>query len=219
MPCGLVSGIFRNKMEETEHNYFINWLLTPYGIVLCTAVMSFLAWLVPDFGILRKGFYEPQPLFSFGGVLVLLWYIAISTSSYVGFKIAHLFTLPEQKTYADINHNTPYLILSMVAWLGIGYTWLKIITGLGLNKILHIIVSCNFNEFKHFIYQDYSIGLYSLRYVTILSGAVAGYRIFSGKKHFLDILNIIALIADVIISHRLALVMASLIAFGLLVAN
>jgi hypothetical protein len=197
-------------------------LITPHGILVLTVTISFLAWLFPDFGVLYKGFVTPQPFFDQGLVVLLLWYgsiFGVSWLLYLMGKRHHLTTTLFDR-YVPLNDVYCYLVLSIVAWVGTGYTYYVIAQYMSFQDILDSIQGGTGNSLKMTLYLDYAVGPLSLRYVTSLAGGLALYRFWAKISHSpIDFLNVLALLIVALISSRLSLVMGVLISWILYVSN
>lgn len=195
-------------------------LLKPHGVILLTFGLSFLAWLIPDFGYLRKGFDPAFSLWSLGFLVVLLWYTTAFFAAYLGFHLGTSFKARQTSAnyYLSFTSNFPYQLLSLLALVGVTATLIKIVGGMGgFQNVIQTILSGQANQLKYTLYQDYSLGLVSLRYVSIHAMALALFRRFTIKQRSkLDFINILCLLVTALISSRLALVM-SLFEFFVLV--
>lgn len=197
-------------------------LVTPYGLVMITVAMSFIAWLVPDFGFLRKGFDQPEDLVSPGLIVVICWYGAIIGLSYFGFKIGQSMALRTDlfNRYTPLDDTVTYAAISAVSLSGVIYLDYYLISKSGLSQIIEFINEGQANLIKETLYESYSIGVLSLRYATTLSGALALYRIVSGiSRSWIDLINIGLLLNVALISSRLSLINTALIAAILFFTN
>jgi len=200
----------------------LRFIFKPYGIVACTILLSFAAWALPDFGILQKGYENPQSVFSFGMLLAIVWYGMIILISWVGFQTGQASSsiIMSFDRKARLDDFPAYCFLSAVGLIGFVYVFSLMVSTFGLNQLVMIVASGEANKFHKALYTDYSIGVYSLRYVVILSGGLAIYRIISHiSRSFLDILNIVLLLMVAIIASRMSVVFALVIGFGLWVLN
>ena len=115
----------------------------------------------------------------------------------------------------NLQDNYAYYVLTVLATIGTLAAFYKIYAELGdLNKFIDIIKSGNANFFRHTLYNNYTIGLLSLRYLAIHGCAMAILRrILFSKRNFLDTLNILNLIVVSLITSRLSFVMMLLEVF------
>jgi hypothetical protein len=208
-------------MQYTPTN-ILRFIVKPYGMVIVTTLLSFAAWLSPDFGIIWKGYYPPQKLFSFGGLVVAVWYGAIILIGWICFRLGRLsenmIGRPQNKVRLD--DFAAYGFISAVGFVGFVCVVLYIIQSFSLNEVLFTIMGGEANVFHKKLYEEYSIGLFSLRYVLILGAGLAIYRILSRISHsLLDYANIIMLLLIAVIASRLSVVFALTIGFGLWILN
>lgn len=200
----------------------IRSLSTPYAIIFFTVLLSFFAWLIPDFGILRKGFSKPFSVLSPGFFIALLWYVTAILLSLISYGTALKLKLSPSifDRYASLDRNRPYVILTFFALIGCLSSYLVILSSTGFNTILYYITSGQANQLKYILYDDYSAGFLSLRYLAIHSCALAIFRRFNLKvKSKLDFLNIALLLSIVVISSRLSLIMMIFICLILFITH
>lgn len=172
---------------------------------------SFLAWVFPDFdGQVRKGFTYPYPIDTYGVIMCVLWLATILICSFSGFKIGSKLHL-QTKTLNDrvsIDSFRPYLMISFIAYLGIMYVFFQLIKSLGISGIISAISDGQANTLKNTLYDSYSVGIVSLRYLAIPAAALGFYHIINRRYIFLSILNVLSLMLLAIISSRLSLIFA-----------
>jgi len=196
----------------------LRFVFKPYGMVIATVLMSFCAWALPDFGFIQKGYDQPQKLFSFGMIMVSAWYGSIILISWITFHSGRA-SGSAIKTFdrdAGLDDFIAYCFLSVVGFIGFVYITNLMVSTFGLNNLAVIIAGGEANQLHKTLYTDYSIGLSSLRYVVILSGGLAIYRIISGiSRSVLDFFNIGQLLLIAVIASRLSVVFALVIGFGL----
>ncbi len=200
----------------------LRFAFKPYGIVFFTVLISFAAWALPDFGVLQKGYDKPQSLFSFGMLMVAAWYSMIIFLSWVGFHSGRASSSVIKSFNGEVRLDdfTAYCFLSAVGFLGFLYVISFMISTFGLKQLALIVASGEANRFHQALYTDYSIGLFSLRYVVILSGGLAIYRIISRtSRSLLDFFNIAMLLMVAVIASRMSVVFALVIGFGLWAMN
>ena len=203
-------------------NNMVLFATKPYGIVVITVTLSFFAWLTLGFGGIEDEYEVTQKLFSVGGLLALAWYSLIILFSWLFFQLGKL----SQKLVGpfdlrtSLDDFTAYCYVSIVGFIGFVYVAQFMIFSLGINIMLLAVVSGEANTLHKTLYEDYSIGLFSLRYVVILSGGVAIYRLISKiSRSVLDFGNILMLLLLAVIASRLSIVFALLIGFGLWAVN
>ncbi len=189
---------------------------------MLTVLISFLAWAMPDFGVLQKGYDKPQNLFSLGMLMAAAWYGMIIFLSWVGFQTGRASgsIIKSFNREARLDDFAAYCFLSAVSLVGFLYVFNFMISIFGLKQLVLIVASGEANRFHKALYSDYSIGLFSLRYVVILSGGLAVYRIISRiSRSLLDFFNIGMLLMVAVISSRMSVVFAFVIGIGLWAIN
>jgi hypothetical protein len=197
---------------------FVNWCIKPQSVVILTVLMSFAAWLFPGFQIFRKGFIARESLLSSGAVIVALWYAGIIGAAVAGFRLGKKVRTPHENLDRNIGleSSSAYLALTAVGALGFSCLILYLASQVGLSGIKTFILEGQGNQLKEALYEDYSIGPLSLRYIVILSGGVAIFRIISGiSRSFIDVFNLGELLLTALVSSRLSLIVALFIGFGL----
>ncbi len=200
----------------------LRFVFKPYGIVICTVLISFLAWVSPDFGIFQKGYNRPQSLLSFGMLMAAAWYGTIILLSWISFQSGRASSgiIESINRKVQLDDFTAYCFLSAVGFIGFVYVFGLMVSTFGLGKMAFIVASGEANRLHKTLYADYSMGIYSLRYVVILSGGLAIYRIIARISHsLLDFFNIAMLLLVAVIASRMSVVFALVIGFGLWVLN
>ncbi len=201
----------------------IIFIYKPYGMLLITVFMSGFFWAFPDFGMLRKGFEERQPILSLGGLLLLFWYSFCFAVSFIAFKVGNTIRIRSSKFdyFLSLENTKIYYFFTFIATIGIGYTYLNILQRVDFTTIYMAFTTGQGNILKIILYEDYSIGLFSFRYIVILASSIALFNIFMKNNRYLllNIYNLILLSLLVIISHRLALIASIMISFGLYFYN
>ena len=188
---------------------FLSFGVRPYGIFILTTLSSFLMWLFPGFnGQLRKGFNDLFPVSSSGLLVCSIWFIAIVIFSYIGFTLGKKLKINTEiiDKKASINDLRPYLMLSTFSYIGILAVMVKILGEIGISGIISSFSGGQANTLKDTLYDSYSIGIVSLRYMAIPACALAIFNIFRRKYFLLNMLNIICLIVVASISSRLSII-------------
>ncbi|MFZ5807153.1 MAG: hypothetical protein ACOY3I_08115 [Verrucomicrobiota bacterium] len=197
------------------------FILTPYGIVIITVLLSFLAWVTPDFGFFIKGF-EAIALTPKAILYFITWYSLILFFSWLGFLLGKRYYLKTSffKHLASLDDGFIYLAFSIFGSIGGLYALYYIWQNIGWTGIIHAISTSQANILKIALYENYSIGIFSLRYLTILSGGLAIYRMLSKISfHILDFFNLFLLLLISGIASRLSFVAACIIGVGLWIIN
>lgn len=198
----------------------VKTIFTPSAISMLAVTASFLAWSFPSFGVLRKGFNRPERLDLTSVTMLLCWYGMIFLCFVIGQKLGTLVfrtTPPLNEKLFSLESNFFYVIFSFFAVLGIGSTVLRIFTVLPFQEALIYISLGQANQLKDTLYQDYSIGLVSFRYLVLYPASIALYRIIRHKRYSLfNLFNVLLLAIGTFLSSRLIL-MATVVATAFLV--
>jgi len=168
---------------------------------------SLAAWLFPSFGVLRKGFDNPSRL-DLGAFAVLAgWYMLIFVSFTAGEKVGALLVLRKSAPIAPIltlKSNIIYRAFTILTTVGISATLIGVFRALSLQQAAASIALGHANELKDALYEDYSIGLVSLRYLVLYPASIALYRIIRLRSFtLLNIFNVLLLAISVVMSSRL----------------
>lgn len=197
----------------------LKYVIQPQMMLLVGAVVSFLGWLLPASTARTKGFQIREELFSRGGLVVAGWYlflfIFVSFGFWVGKRTCSSINIKKNFT---LDNRWPYYLLTILASLGVIYTWGVIFNRLSFPTVMRFISICHFNGFKAALYSDYSIGIFSLRYLVVASGGIAAFNILRKKWASMDCYNILLLVCEAAISHRLSIVLALMIVMVLFVS-
>lgn len=195
------------------------FIFHPAGAVLFPLVCSFLAWWLPGYGGREKGFFEGITFEPSAWALLLVWYstaIAAGTLSYmmgraIG-KSTPMSLLGERSVFSGRYR----LFLCLVACVGVGASLFTIWRVLGAGGMLDAIRDNQANILKQALYEDYEVGVLSLRYVSILAFGVAlGDFLVRRKISLLHCLAAILLFINASIASRLSLIWACAIGLGL----
>ena len=143
--------------------------------------LSMLAWAFPSFGILRKGFEKAAALDPVAVLIVTAWYVLI----FLCFRLGEFFGggsrsgSPLPSRVVSLDADPPYYVFTLIAAVGVLAAAAKVIGSLSLEGTIGFVMSGNANMMKEAIYDDYHIGLLSLRYVAIYPASLALYRLFT----------------------------------------
>ncbi len=195
------------------------FLTHPAGCLIVTVLLSAFFWALPDFSIFRKGFEQREPILDYGLLILIAWYSLIVGSCSLGFYLGKTvrWPFPFQVKNVRLDDAFSYLCFSIIASISCFYVLYVLNERLGFPALVEALLTGRGNSLKDALYEDYSIGLLSLRYIVILTGALALFRILSGiSRGFFDFYNILLLLFVASISSRLSLIAASLSAFCLL---
>lgn len=187
-------------------------VMKPHNLVLSTMMISFLAWSLPVENI-RRGFELKESLTSQSIIIIFLWYFMIYTFSKYAFFLGS--RLKKNEKLDSISDDSYYKYITILSTIGVGFVYLTIIKS---NPDVFLSVFQNRgNILKEILYENYETGLHSLRYVSILGGAFALYRIIDAKKVTIsDVLNITLLLMTAFISSRLSIILSIIVFLGIL---
>ncbi|MEK6477762.1 hypothetical protein WJR50_09520 [Catalinimonas sp. 4WD22] len=187
-----MSSLIIKKTQEGLAQSFLNTLLKPHWIVFFTVSVSALAWLTPDFFGYYKGFKVAESMNLLSLLFIFTWYFLAIFICWVGFSLGNKFPkIKEADQYASLDKAHIYRWYSVIALIGIFYTIYVTFKVLGFYGFFYAIITFTTNKIAYAIYQDYSAGIFSLRYVIIIAFGWALYRVIILKKiQLIDILNI-----------------------------
>ena len=197
-------------------------VLKPSVVSMAAVCASFGAWLFPSFGFLRKGF-DTAARFELGGFVVLAcWYLLIFVSFAVGEKLGG-WIVPRRSAptegLLDLNSNVVYYAFTFLSAIGISATLITIFRLLSVQQAMVLIVLGQANELKDALYEDYSTGFVSLRYVVLYPASLALYRIIRFRSFApVNIFNVLMLaVSALLLGSRLTLI-ATLLTLTLLLS-
>lgn len=182
-------------------------ILKPSFVSMAAMFASFAAWLFPSFGVLRKGFDHPARLDFNAFIILACWYLLIFWSFSLGEKVGRLLVfrkpVPGGKLF-DLQSNSLYFIFSTLSTIGVIATLFRIFQTLSLQQAVVFITLGQANSLKEALYEDYSVGFVSLRYLVLYSGAIALYRIIRWKSYrVINLFNAVLLLLCTLLSSRL----------------
>jgi hypothetical protein len=187
----------------------INWIMKPSGIALFAVALSFCAWLCPDFGVLRKGFDVTEHPSVFSSFILFSWYLLIFTGFIIGQRLGAASASPHREpiNLPRLDSRPVYWIFTILGSIGTIATFVRIFRALPPIQAALYIYLGQANRLKNTLYDDYSAGILSLRYLVLFSASLAIYRSVKFRKiSFLAVANIVLLAATVLISSRLILI-------------
>ncbi|RXH58442.1 hypothetical protein [Granulicella sibirica] len=193
----------------------------PSCISMVAVSASVSAWLFPTFGILRKGFDHPSRLDANSVIILACWYLLIFASFFFGQKLAGLSVPVEgyrsESRTLGLESNAVYLCFTFLAALGLGSMLSVIFQNMSFRQAVLFISLGQTNALKESLYEDYHVGLVSLRYVVLYSASIALYRIVGFKRYsLLNIFNVLMLALSAFLSYRLILIAALMVTSFLL---
>jgi len=198
-----------------------NAVLKPSIISMAAMFASLAAWLFPSFGVLRKGFESPSRIDFTSFVVLASWYFLIFMSFTIGEKLGRLNVFRRTVVPGralSLNSNLLYYSFSFLSAIGIATTLVRIFQLLSLQQAMIFVVLGQANQFKDALYEDYSVGIVSLRYLVLFSASIALYRIIRWKSFGpLNLLNVLMLgITALLLGSRLIFIATLLMVVFLL---
>ncbi len=164
---------------------------------MAAVTISFAAWLFPSFGVLRKGFDNPSRLTFDAFVVLACWYLLIFLSFTIGEKFGNLWSLRRHEgldKLFDLHSNFIYYLFTVLTVIGTAATLFRILRLLTIQQAIIFISLGEGNSLKEALYEDYSVGLVSLRYLVLFSAAIALYRLIRFRSYtWINILNVVLL--------------------------
>jgi len=191
----------------------------PSGMAIFAVMLSFCAWLCPDFGVLRKGFTVAEQPGLLACFILFSWYLLIFTSFVLGQQLGAAFSARRRiaTNIPQLDSLPIYRLFTLLSAIGTVYTFLKIFTALPLLQAAVYLYLGQGNRLKNTLYEGYSAGIPSLRYLVLYSASLAIYRTVKFRKvTFLNVANIFMLGAGVLISSRLILIATLVVSMFLL---
>jgi len=198
----------------------LRWLVTPHAMIVATLGLSALGWLLFD-PSLPGGYRLPQPVTVQAALILSAWYLMIIELAYFGFAAGRLLRLPplleaDIAFAARLDGKSLYYVYSVIGTIGLAATLYRIIGILGTDGVIASVLDSSANRLTAVLYEDYHIGILSLRYVCALSGGIALWRLFLLREwRLLHVVNILALLVAVATAGRLFLLTALFIALCL----
>jgi len=192
----------------------ILFFVKPYGIVLITVTMSLFAWLIPNNFGFWKGF-DRQEEVTFNSLFIFIsWYSLIMFLSYLGYKFGLMIKVNTQKFESvKLNKSTPFYILSFFSWIGLLASILSVINKMGIEGIILSMIDFSLNMIEEALYEDYAVGIYSLRYTIIIVFGISLYKIYKRENTKLCIFNILLFIVYTIIFGKRLQILCGLFIF------
>lgn len=184
-----------------------SWQFRPHNIIVITYTVVFIFWAFPSFDYFRKGFDEPLPLLSVGGLGLIVAILFAWCMTYLFYNAGKSTARERSHKKLTINEalsNKAYflfIILSSIGLLAVLYSLMK--SG-GVNFIFESVQSGRANELKKALYEDYSVGILSLRYASVMCGALLISRRMCGIKNLpLDAAAFFLVLSTALLSSRL----------------
>lgn len=182
-------------------------LLYPHNLFFLGAFISFIAWVMPDFAIFRKGFVSSVPIFSFE----LFFYILYLFFGY--FILWVLYKYFSNVRFSNCSIRLPYderiyFILSLIASVGVASLLFVLLSNATINELVNMYLNGHANKVKYILYENYTPGILTLRYMVIIVSAISIFNFLNKKINWIDGFNLSMLIAVSSVSSRLTFVAA-----------
>jgi hypothetical protein len=182
---------------------------------MAAVLVSFTAWLFPSFGVLRKGFEQPARLDFTSFSILVCWYLLIFMCFSIGEKVGKLRIfrsgLPNENILS-LQSNVIYYGFTGLTTIGTIATLVRIFSVLSIQQAFIYMTLGEANALKEALYEDYSLGLFSLRYVVLYSSSIALYRLIRWKSFkVLNLFNIALLFANTLILGSRLIFMATVL--------
>lgn len=189
----------------------LDWILKPHLMVLPPVVLSFVAWSLPLGAGVRRGFTTREDL-TWAAILALAaWYATIVTAAFAGFQVGQ--AVRPFRSIECVDDRDFYRWFTILALVGTLYAyWLAVHTDFHL--ILDAVRLHTFNDLRKTV--PYSSGPATLRYASMVSGAIAIHRlVWLRQVTAVHVLNVAVLLASAALASRLSLVLAAVLALAL----
>lgn len=196
-------------------------LLRPSTLAMAGFALSTLAWLCPDLGATKRGYVEAAVPTIASVLLLADWWLLI----YVCLRIGEIaggrarIRLPFLESVDRVDSRRPFMVFTVLAMIGVILTYVKILSTLSIAGAIAYVASANGNQLKEALYEQYSAGVLSLRYLVVFSASLAIYRMMCVRRwDWLYAVNLLLLAATALLSSRLIFV-ATLLAAVFLVLS
>lgn len=174
-------------------------LMQPALIFVPFVLVGVIVWLALPGEYLRLRAKEQITL---AGVLYLgVWYAVVMVAAASGRFVPVRLQSQNPDTGNRISGGF-YAVVSALAFAGCA----SLLTNLGgINGILIAITEQQVNQLKHALYENYSSGALTLRYLTSVAAAIAVFNLLSRRRRtvVLDIVNIAMLVIVALVSARI----------------
>jgi hypothetical protein len=182
-------------------------ILRPSVVSMIAMLASLAAWLFPSFGVLRKGFESSARLSLDAFVVLACWYLLIFICFSLGEKVGS-FLIPRRNRATeislDLNSDLIYYAFTILSAIGTITTLIRVFQALPAEEAIFAITLGQANALKDALYENYSIGLVSLRYLILYSASLALYRIIRFRSFApINLFNVFMLGVGTFLASRL----------------
>lgn len=187
------------------------WIFKPHLMVLPPVVLSFVAWSLPLGSGVRRGFTTREDITWVAILALAAWYATIVTAASAGFRVGR--SVRPFQSIERVDDRDFYRWFTLLALVGTLYAyWLAVHTDFHL--IFNAVRHHTFNELRKTV--PYSSGPATLRYASMVSGAIAIHRLVWLRKFaVVHVLNVFLLLATAALASRLSLVLAAVLTLAL----
>jgi hypothetical protein len=187
----------------------------PALVIVLPALLSLAAWLGPvaDHGL--TGYFTRSHVTPWGVALVIAWFGSLIAVAQFGFARGRRQgpLAPLGRVSVDEVHRWT----CAVGLFGTGWAY-WVASGGSVSRIVELWKTQQFNTLRQGF--DYGVGVPTLRYATILAGALTLVHLFRrGRPRLVDALSLVGLIATSFLASRLAVTAAVFIAVTVFFAS
>jgi hypothetical protein len=178
--------------------------------------LSLLAWSIPQVPGLLRGFTKPELVDGLSFSILFIWYGSIYATARVGFLIGRS-TEPRYAAPPAMRENLTYKVFVAIAVVGTLAAYLVIYRSGALGLYISAPSNLSANILKEALYNDYSIGVLSFRYVSVIAASLALTRFFKGHPlNVLDVVSLMTLLAAAFITGRILVTWTVILTAGLI---
>jgi hypothetical protein len=156
---------------------------------------------------LRKGFTVAESLDLTSSFILFSWYLLIFVSFTIGQRIGTPRHATEHRRIPSLDSTGLYYTFTLLGATGVASTFFVIFHKLTFQQAVFYIALGQANQLKMSLYDNYSVGILSLRYLVMYSASLAIYRSIRFRKlTLINILNVVLLAMTALVSSRLILI-------------
>jgi hypothetical protein len=207
--------MYTSKTASMDRSRVLSALALPHFAIAFGVSLSFIAWCCPPVSLAGKGYVSDNvTMAELGWTLGAYGFVTCASAAgyYLGIPIGRHLPKPRASDQLQLTSGRVWTVWIFLAALGVGSAGFKIVSAMGISGCIRTIATFNANAFKGELYTEYNIGLLSLRYIAILSAAVAIYRYLAHREVSVrSVVSMILLGIVALISSRLSLLWAVII--------
>lgn len=164
-------------------------------------------WSLPTSGFARTGYVHASEITLQAAMLIFFWYLVIWCSLRFGEIAGNGYVITRRPHKVSLDSTGILATFTGLAAIGIFSTYYKVLSSLGLEGAIGFVASGLANELKESLYEEYSAGIVSLRYLVAFSVSLSIYRYTQRKKvDVWMIANVVLLAMSALLSSRLIFV-------------